>query len=295
MRPSNSELGSLSERTLVEEKKPAEQGGERRGEREGCGIRGEVRGAGNQRRPPCLFARRIIRVQSGRRDWPPFCKHPPCEHPHPHLLRAASWGGEGVDPPSRSGGGARARRLGAPSSERDAAAAAALRLSHVIVLERELRGSPRLGDHYKTQPGERVAATAAAAPSALDNGPGRAAAAATRTAERSQDSSPNRPAPETLHEASNAAAAEATKLSPPPQANEGGLSRAQLRVANEKGRAGGLERSFAQTAAPRTPETQPGRDSMTRQGAALRPPSASAAASGLQEQQHCLGCGGPES
>lgn len=36
-----------------------------------------------------------------------------------------------------------------------------LSLGHVIVWKRKLQGSRRLGDHYKTQPGERVAATTA--------------------------------------------------------------------------------------------------------------------------------------
>lgn len=53
----------------------------------------------------------------------------------------------------------------APSSAKDsaveAAAAESLSLGHVIVSKRKLQGSRRLGDHYKTQPGERVAATAA--------------------------------------------------------------------------------------------------------------------------------------
>lgn len=53
----------------------------------------------------------------------------------------------------------------APSSAEDeaveAAAAESLSFGHVIVSKRELQGSRRLGDHYKTQPGERVAATAA--------------------------------------------------------------------------------------------------------------------------------------
>ncbi|KAL1788535.1 hypothetical protein HispidOSU_019961, partial [Sigmodon hispidus] len=39
-----------------------------------------------------------------------------------------------------------------------------LSLGHVIVSKRKLQGSRRLGDHYKTQPGERVAATAALLP-----------------------------------------------------------------------------------------------------------------------------------
>lgn len=85
------------------------------------------------------------------------------------------------------GGGARAEveegagvRLGAFSpllqQETAAAAAESLSLSHVIVSKRELRGSRRLGDHYKTQSGERVAATAAAAASPAPDRPGRAAA-----------------------------------------------------------------------------------------------------------------------
>lgn len=81
--------------------------------------------------------------------------------------------------PSRGGGGGggEARRLLAPSSARDSAAAAeSLSLGHVIVSKRELRGSRRLGDHYKTQSGERVAATAAAAASPAPDRPGRAAA-----------------------------------------------------------------------------------------------------------------------
>ena len=67
--------------------------------------------------------------------------------------------------------------------ERRGGGAESLSLGHVIVSKRELRGSRRLGDHYKTQPGERVSATAAAAASPAPDGPGRAAAAAARIAE----------------------------------------------------------------------------------------------------------------
>lgn len=48
------------------------------------------------------------------------------------------------------------KRLGCGGGE-------SLSLGHVIVSKRKLQGSRRLGDHYKTQPGERVAAAAAAA------------------------------------------------------------------------------------------------------------------------------------
>lgn len=68
-------------------------------------------------------------------------------------------------------------------SKRHGGGAESLSLGHVIVSKRELRGSQRFGDHYKTQPGERVAATAAAAASPAQDWPGRAAAAAARTAQ----------------------------------------------------------------------------------------------------------------
>lgn len=105
--------------------------------------------------------------------------------PPPHSAAAGGCrvGGKcwGWGRPSRSGGGGggEARRLLAPSSARDSAAAAeSLSLGHVIVSKRELRGSRRLGDHYKTQSGERIAATAAAAAAAspAPDRPGRAAA-----------------------------------------------------------------------------------------------------------------------
>lgn len=174
--------------------------------------------------------------------------------PPPHSAAAGGCGAGGKcwgwGRPRRDGGGGggEARRLLAPSSARDAAAES-LSLGHVIVSKRELRGSRRLRDHYKTQPGERVAATAAAASPAPD-GLGRAAAAAARTAEPPQA----RPAPSRLSqtplplaprvqsprpsaEPAGAAAAETSKLFPPRRPPTA-LSQSPLRPAGEKGDAG---------------------------------------------------------
>lgn len=89
---------------------------------------------------------------------------------------ARTWTEEGAE--------ARHRASGPFFRERRGGGAESLSLGHVIISERELRGSRRLGDRYKTQPGERVAATAAAAASPAPDPPGSAAAAAARTAGR---------------------------------------------------------------------------------------------------------------
>lgn len=61
----------------------------------------------------------------------------------PPLLAGGECWGWGRPNYGGGGGGGEARRLGAPSSARDAAAAAeSLSLGHVIVSKRELRGSP---------------------------------------------------------------------------------------------------------------------------------------------------------
>lgn len=93
--------------------------------------------------------------------------------------------GVGGDPnPAEEGAGAKRSTFYPFFSKRSGGGAESLSLGHVIVLKSELRGSRRLGDHYKTQPGERVSATTAAAASPAQDRRVRAAAAATRTAER---------------------------------------------------------------------------------------------------------------
>lgn len=98
--------------------------------------------------------------------------------------RVVKAGGGGNPNPAEEGAGARHSAFYLFFIKSSGGGAESLSLGHVIVLKSELRGSRRLGDHYKTQPGERVSATTAAAASPAQDRPGRAAAAATRTAEQ---------------------------------------------------------------------------------------------------------------
>lgn len=118
--------------------------------------------------------------------------NPSCEHLALLAPRGGAWGlrvggkswGWGHANPMEERAGTRHSAFYPFFSKRSGGGAESLSLGHVIVLKSELRGSRRLGDHYKTQPGERVSATTAAAASPAQDRPGRAAAAATRTAER---------------------------------------------------------------------------------------------------------------
>lgn len=188
LRPRCSELGP---EWLVQEKGGVRREKLRAGrwEEEGVKEQGQAEDAGEQRESSvlCLASRPGWGAAAGTAPGAaPLPANSPRIPPHSAAAGGCRAGGEcwgwGRPNPGGGGGGGEAQRLLAPSAARDAAAAESLSLGHVIVSKRELRGSRRLGDHYKTQPGERVAATAAAAASPAQDGPERAAAAAARTA-----------------------------------------------------------------------------------------------------------------
>ena len=150
-----------------------------RGKPERAGTGGRCRRGTRKQSPVRLYSAlrpgwgAVVGTVPGTVPHPANSLRPP---PHSAAAGGCRAGGKcwGWGRPSRGGGGGGGedRRLLAPSSARDSAAAAAsLSLGHVIVSKRELRGSRRLGDHYKTQSGERVATTASAA--AASPAPGR--------------------------------------------------------------------------------------------------------------------------